>query len=213
VLADPVPPVAAGGYRVRPASPADVRPLAALYRGEAEFHQRLAGYYHLQPQFNWHAFVRGRIEGPDRAVMVAEREGALAGFIFVRAGGYQPSRGWRHWLRGIIPGIRRSPGLPLQPLRWGVIEDCFVAEPARRQGIGEALVAGASRWFAGRGIHRVELAVLYDNPDAARFWTRLGFAPFRVSMWRDVGEGGAPSGEEPAADAAGRAALPHSGRA
>ncbi|MSQ31414.1 MAG: GNAT family N-acetyltransferase [Dehalococcoidia bacterium] len=55
------------------------------------------------------------------------------------------------------------------------IEDLFVVEAARREGVGRALVAAVARVARERGHPRVDLAVLDWNP-ARAFYARLGFA-------------------------------------
>jgi len=180
---------ARSGVRIRVARGGDAPDLVELYRQHVEYHQRLARYYEVEPGFDWLAFARERILGRDRAVLLADREGTLAGFLYMRITAY-PQRvrrrlRFRFWRRP-------SPGLPIRPLRWGIIEDCFVAEPSRRQGIGAALVSSAGAWLAERGVQRVELSVLTANSGANEFWGRMGFAPFRVTMWSG-GEGDATS--------------------
>ena len=65
------------------------------------------------------------------------------------------------------------------------IEDLYVVEDARRDGVGRALVAAVARLAVERGNPRVDLAVLDWNP-AREFYARLGFAhqeawlPYRV---------------------------------
>jgi GNAT superfamily N-acetyltransferase len=65
------------------------------------------------------------------------------------------------------------------------IEDLFVVEEARREGVGRALVAACAGVARERGWPRIDLAVLDWNP-AREFYARLGFAqqhewlPYRV---------------------------------
>jgi GNAT superfamily N-acetyltransferase len=55
------------------------------------------------------------------------------------------------------------------------VEDLFVAEPARRLGIGRLLMARLAALAQARGCSRLSLAVLPWNP-AREFYHRLGFA-------------------------------------
>lgn len=70
------------------------------------------------------------------------------------------------------------------------IEDIVVAEAARRQGIGRALVAEACQFATRRGIRRVELSVLTVNTDAAAAYRALGFQPVLLTLerWLDEAE-------------------------
>lgn len=45
------------------------------------------------------------------------------------------------------------------------------------RGIGSRIVADLSQRLRENGCQRLRLSVLDDNPDAYRFWTRLGFEP------------------------------------
>jgi GNAT superfamily N-acetyltransferase len=65
------------------------------------------------------------------------------------------------------------------------LEDLFVAERARRHGVGRALLADLARTVVARGWGRLNLNVLTWNP-ARAFYHALGFehmeewAPYRV---------------------------------
>jgi GNAT superfamily N-acetyltransferase len=66
------------------------------------------------------------------------------------------------------------------------LEDIFVEESARRNGIGRKLIAALARIARERGFVRIDLSVLDWNP-ARGFYRRLGFRqleswqPFRIS--------------------------------
>ena len=57
------------------------------------------------------------------------------------------------------------------------LEDLFVAETARRAGLGEALVACAIERARARGCRRVELDVSESNRAAWALYERMGFSP------------------------------------
>jgi len=63
------------------------------------------------------------------------------------------------------------------PTRTGFIEQVFVAEGHRRQGVGVRLVAEICRFFAEQGVDDISLRYAVGNEGAVRFWTALGFAP------------------------------------
>lgn len=178
---------------VRPLAAADVVAVAALFRREAELHQRLAGSYQLVAGFDWPAFVRQCSAAAGRRFLVAERGGQLAGFLYLRTIGRPPPpspkrRSWLDRLRRLLR--RRRPALdavgsPLRPLPRGVIEDCLVRPSHRRRGVGRALVEAALAASAADGVGRVELGVLSNNAPARAFWEALGFEVFRLSMCLD----------------------------
>ncbi|WP_310475046.1 GNAT family N-acetyltransferase [Sandarakinorhabdus sp.] len=49
-------------------------------------------------------------------------------------------------------------------------------------GVARALVEAAMARFANDGATRVQLRVLTQNGEAARFWHQLGFAPYLTTM-------------------------------
>ena len=57
------------------------------------------------------------------------------------------------------------------------LEDLFVAERARRAGLGEALVACAIERARERGCGRIELDVSESNRGAWALYERMGFSP------------------------------------
>jgi GNAT superfamily N-acetyltransferase len=57
------------------------------------------------------------------------------------------------------------------------LEDLFVAESARRAGLGEALVACAIERARARGCGRIELDVAESNRGAWALYERMGFSP------------------------------------
>ncbi len=57
------------------------------------------------------------------------------------------------------------------------IEDLFVAPPARREGLGDALVALAAERALARGARRIELDCNESNAAALTLYERHGFQP------------------------------------
>jgi len=55
------------------------------------------------------------------------------------------------------------------------LEDLFVRDEARGSGLGRALVEAAFERARARGVRRIDLDVNEQNPDALRFYERMGF--------------------------------------
>ncbi len=85
------------------------------------------------------------------SVLVAECDGALAGYAF---------------FQDIFNAETASRGV------W--LDDLFVREPARRQGIGQDLIAAVARQTVARGGRSLWWSVLTDNRGARAFYAKLG---------------------------------------
>ncbi len=69
---------------------------------------------------------------------------------------------------------------------YGVVEDIFVEERARGQGVGKALFSSLCEWFEERGVRVVEVYVACRNEGAQAFYQGLGFQDFFDKLWREV---------------------------
>jgi ribosomal protein S18 acetylase RimI-like enzyme len=86
----------------------------------------------------------------------------------------------------LAAGDHQTPASAVCQLRfrhsvWTASEDCwledlYVAPPARRLGLGRALVQRTLDRARERGCHRVELDTNEDNYDAIRLYRSLGFS-------------------------------------
>jgi ribosomal protein S18 acetylase RimI-like enzyme len=98
----------------------------------------------------------------DGAFLLVARDGARpVGYALVRSHG--PSPTW------------------VEPDRYAIVQDFAVAADARGGGIGRRLL---DRVHDESGCDAVELAVLSANDSAARFYERLGFEPWAVTLRR-----------------------------
>lgn len=149
--------------RVRPIGPGDRDAVIALWRGlfdaHAETEHRLAGWRGDGPRLDAAiaAWVRGILDGTEGFGFVAEREGEILGFI----AGFVRDEGW------------------LDPPRRGVVGALAVIAPARRRGLGRALLGAAEGWFAREGVAVVEAGIGAANGVAQRFWAAAGYADIR----------------------------------
>jgi ribosomal protein S18 acetylase RimI-like enzyme len=98
----------------------------------------------------------------DGAFLLVARDGGRAvGYALVR--GHGPGPTW------------------VEPERYAIVQDIAVAADAQGGGIGRRLL---DRVHDESGCDAVELAVLSANETAARFYERLGFAPWAVTLRR-----------------------------
>jgi ribosomal protein S18 acetylase RimI-like enzyme len=141
---------------VRPAARRELDRVAALWTLLLAHH---AGTPALAPAARPEAAVRAHLDAlvasGDGALLVAEREGVLAGFAALR--------------------VLRRPPLFAETER-GEIEALYVREEARRSGVGRALAEASLAWMAARGLRRAAIAVAADNAAGQAFWRALGFA-------------------------------------
>jgi GNAT superfamily N-acetyltransferase len=94
-------------------------------------------------------------------LLVARDDGRAIGFALVRPHG--PSPTW------------------IEPRVYAIVQDLAVAAGAQGGGIGRRLI---ERVHDESGCDMVELAVLSANDSATRFYERLGFAPWAVTLRR-----------------------------
>lgn len=103
--------------------------------------------------------------GEDGAFLLIAREGGRAvGFALVRPHGPGPT-----WV---------------EPARYAVVQDLAVAADAQGGGVGRRLIECV---HAESGCETVELVVLDANDSAARFYERIGFTPWAVTLRRTRG--------------------------
>jgi ribosomal protein S18 acetylase RimI-like enzyme len=117
------------------------------------------------PEAGYGRFLKSQLRDEDSVVFVAEKEGAVVGYVFAS----------------------------LEPLSWkelrdacGFIHDVAVDEGGRRLGIATALIEAAVEWLRSRGAPRVVLGTAERNVAARRLFEQLGFRPTMVEMTREL---------------------------
>ena len=91
------------------------------------------------------------MRGPASTVLVARDEGQVVGSVMV---GYDGHRGWVYYLP--------------------------VAASHRGRGVGRSLMKTAEVWLKALGCPKAQLMMRTDNPDAAGFYTALGYEAQQV---------------------------------
>ncbi|OYW52271.1 MAG: GNAT family acetyltransferase [Rhizobiales bacterium 17-65-6] len=118
------------------ASDADTEALVALWEA--------AGL--LRPWNDPRADIALARRGPHSTILVARREGRIAGSVMV---GHDGHRGWIYYLA--------------------------VAPDLARQGIGRRLATAAEDWLRARGVPKLMLMVRMENAPVRAFYEALGY--------------------------------------
>lgn len=117
------------------------------------------------PDSGYGRFLRTQLREDDVVVFVAERAGAVVGYVYA---GIEP-RSWKE--------LRESAGF---------LHDVVVEESGRRTGVATALIEAAVDWLRSRGVPRVMLWTAAQNSGAQQLFERLGFRRTMVEMTREV---------------------------
>jgi ribosomal protein S18 acetylase RimI-like enzyme len=153
---------------IRPAEPSDISALGRLGAALVRAHHAFDAHRFLTPtpglEEGYAHFLRTQLAQADVAIFVAERAGAIVGYVYAAV---EP-RSWKE-LRDVA----------------GFIHDVVVAPGARRSGVGRRLIETAAAWLAGRSVPRVMLWTAEQNQEAQRLFERLGFRRTMIEMTRE----------------------------
>jgi ribosomal protein S18 acetylase RimI-like enzyme len=142
---------------VRRAGAGDVERILPLWRALLDVHAAIDPAFALAGDAELRVPLARLLADPAAAAWVFECDGVLDGWCAAR--------------------IEPAPAALAEPARASITE-LGVREPARRRGIGRALVGSALGWAAGRGARRIEVRVAARNGAGQAFWRALGFADF-----------------------------------
>jgi GNAT superfamily N-acetyltransferase len=154
---------------IRLATDSDIPSLGQLGALLLETHYRFDQKRFMAPHPNsaegyaW--FLRSQLREEDVVVFVAERAGAIVGYVYA---GLEPIS-WKE-LRDMA----------------GFIHDVVVEDSSRRLGIASLLVEGAIDWLRAHGAPRVMLWTAEQNPAAQNLFSRLGFRRTMIEMTREL---------------------------
>ena len=146
-------------YRVRPADVADAGRLVELLRAlqdHVEASNPTIWQMTAEARRNLRGQIASRLRAENTCALVAEHsQNGIVGMIFGRVATnnrYEPSRS-------------------------GFVDQVYVAPDHQGQGLGRCLVRELCRFFADEGVEDLSLRYVVGNPEAAAFWSALGFAP------------------------------------
>lgn len=150
---------------IRRAEARDVFELGELGAALMRVHYAFDELRFIEPgggdQGGYGRFLASQLDEDDAIVYVAERRKHIVGYVYAA----------------------------VEPLSWkelrdeaGFIHDLLVADDARRNGVGEALLDKAIEWLTERGMPRVVLGTASKNDMAKRLFARRGFRPTMIEM-------------------------------
>src|SRR5215469_17016362 len=105
-----------------------------------------------------------RAEERQGAVLVAEAEGRVVGFIAFRVNSHD--------------SVTETPVYT----RYGYVSDIEIDKDWRGSGLAQRLLKAAERHFAGLGVERMRLSVLANNGRARRAYAKYGFAELDLEL-------------------------------
>lgn len=153
---------------IRRAEPRDASALGRLGAALVRAHHAFDSRRFLTPgprlEEGYAQFLRRQLAEDDVAIFVAERAGAIIGYVYA---GVEP-RSWKE-LRDVA----------------GFIHDVVVDPDARRSGVATRLIETAAAWLATRGVPRVMLWTAEQNQEAQRLFEHLGFRRTMIEMTRE----------------------------
>ncbi|MDQ7828176.1 MAG: GNAT family N-acetyltransferase [Armatimonadota bacterium] len=149
------------------ARPADLPTLLELWGDLAAFHAGLDPAFAPAPHWRsaYEAYLLDLMHRDDARVLVARVAGTVVAFAVGRLTTLPPFFADR---------------------RRGYIQDVVTHPRYRRRGIATRLVEHLLAWMAEEGIATVELTVAVGNPEAMRFWERLGFRVYMHQARRQL---------------------------
>ena len=154
---------------VRKAEPRDLVALGRLGAMLMQTHYAFDSLRFLAPhpgvEHGYASFLGSRIDSPDDVILVADKDGRVAGYVFAA----------------------------LEPMSWkelrgpaGFIHDVAVEEADRRTGIATMLLNAAIDWLREHGAPRVVLGTAAPNKGAQALFHRLGFRDTMVEMTKEL---------------------------
>ena len=152
--------------KVRIAKISDLEAIMDLSQGLFEFEREFGKTFNM----NWsHSddgkkFFASRIEGEGGLTLVAEKDTKIVGYLCSHTATYS--------YRSINPITE--------------IENLYVDEAVRYNGIGKVLMKELKRILKERNVKRLKLGVLAQNEQAIKFYKKLGFDEFESILEMDM---------------------------
>lgn len=165
---------------------ADLSAVYVLFEQELAYQKALIDGRDWIPNLDWQEVINRKLTNPRERMWVAELNGNLVGYVMGSLSSASKRGPLRQWLQEMVFWRRATAEDPTLPIGW--IEDCFVLQEARRQGLGSALVHAALAWFKENHVSQIELGIWMVNEQGQAFWKRQGFFPVRLKMSKDLND-------------------------
>jgi ribosomal protein S18 acetylase RimI-like enzyme len=151
---------------IRRAEPGDVREVARLAGALVRMHHAVDPARFLlvdDVERGYGQWLSRELANAGAVVLVARRGASVLGYSYASLS----ARDWNLLLD-----------------EHGAIHDVFVADPARRKGIGKKLVEETIAALEQLGAQRIVLSTMVDNEPAQRLFRACGFRPTMIEMTR-----------------------------
>jgi ribosomal protein S18 acetylase RimI-like enzyme len=168
------PPDAPAGTIVRRATSADLPAIGRLGALLVQMHHDFDAKRFIAPTrqtaSSYASFLGTQLESPDVAVLVAEENGRVIGYVYAGVEGYDYMS-------------FRGPA--------GALYDIIVEPACRGRGVGRLLLEATLAFLKSRGASRVVLMTAEQNETAQRLFASAGFRATMIEMTRELDDGGA----------------------
>lgn len=150
-------------FHIRAAKPDDASELKRLWQERRDVYLKTSTRaFKPQTADDWMAVVNHWLSRDDAAVLVADRDGQLIGYMV----------GWK------------QSNLPmLQPAHYGLVTEMSVDGHCKQGGVGTAMLKEMKAWFKARNLEQVEVRVPRLNPIEQAFWRSLKTSDQFDTLW------------------------------
>jgi ribosomal protein S18 acetylase RimI-like enzyme len=147
---------------IREIKDSDVTAVARLWFELSKLHEDFTPYYKIRSDSESVLIEHVRdVRKRGCVILVAESDGVISGFV----SGYV---------------IRRNPHLDVGIV--GKVDNFYVSEKYRRNGIGSKLLTTLIETFRKQGVVHFEISCDLQNPDALRLYRKLGFVDQKILL-------------------------------
>lgn len=154
---------------IRPATRADLPAIGRLGALLVETHHNFDPERFLaaseQTRVGYARFLGSQLDQTDTAVLVADDDGAVIGYVYVAVEGYDYLT-----LRGPA----------------GILHDILVDPAHRNRGVGRLLMGAVLDYFKAHDVPRIVLSTAERNEGAQRLFASLGFRRTMIEMTREI---------------------------